>query len=296
MSALRYEGELPLRHPGPESLRPALYSHGERRIIVCVAPSLLELCAGLNPEAPDFSTSPGKVWTSPWAWGADGWKGTWTASREALLADLRAGKASDAQRAALQQAREILQPTVERIIGVTESIRRRRSWSVEGDEPDADRVLGGDPNVWSRMRPGKPLRTVRLGVLLHRSYVEPADSFVLQMARAVAAVEVLERTGYVVELLGVFAIDAHGRFPGGATDVLAYCPLKRPEEAADVEALLTAGDVRVSRGSVLAGECHYLGGEKDLGRAVLTEPIQHYLGPMQWIDARTELEKVVDGK
>jgi hypothetical protein len=151
---------------------------------------------------------------------------------------LRDGAAPAALVDRYRDARDRLQPLIDKYAGMGTSVKRRRVRREDGAELDIDRAMVGDPQCWESRVRGKKKRVVRLAV--QYSYVAAAkeQTFIDNAVLAAAASDVLTKLGYAVEIVAIYWArfgDRHGE------EYLVTVPLKEAGQPFDARRVLTTG-------------------------------------------------------
>lgn len=113
---------------------------------------------------------------------------------------LRKGQPSEAAYQRYSEIRGALATDIADLSMRAVSGARRRCYGDDGDEVDIDRFVTGDPACFTSRRPGAKRRLVRLGFEICNAAVVSEDAFVETVSAACAAVDLLEKLGYAVEV------------------------------------------------------------------------------------------------
>lgn len=139
-------------------------------------------------------------------------------------------------------ARNSLDPLISDFAALAPSTKRKRVICDDGDEVNVERVLLGDADCWESRKRGKKRQFVRLGVQISTSWGSSEELFIRTATVATAASDVLEKLGYVTEIVG-FA--EHGRYGGSGAlrgwNFITKVVVKSPDQRLDPQNVLVLG-------------------------------------------------------
>jgi hypothetical protein len=213
----------------------------------------IEQDEGLPIELFEFTAAELAAYHYPPQPGMDDWTYGSVGTREATLALLRAGRASDRVRQAFERERERWRSKAQRLAETVPSRRRRLRHRDVGDIVDVGRYLADRPDCWERLERGRSAPSVTVGYSYVMTGGNPEQAYADVVGQAVACCWALVEAGYTVRAyacgctLHVPVADPAYRREYLLTRTL----VKDYREPLDVERLLSFGAPGVQR------DCHF---------------------------------------
>jgi hypothetical protein len=147
-----------------------------------------------------------------------------------------------------ETVRGTLEPMISDFSGIANSTKRRRHYDYTGDELCVDRYITRTPECWETRKRGKKRSFVRFAVQFGYTATAEQDVFIKNAALACAASDILERLGYIVEIVGVgwgtnIRNDNYGGNPSPFTgwEAVGTFPIKHADQPLDVHSVLLTG-------------------------------------------------------
>lgn len=197
------------------------------------------------------------------------------------------------------------------LMRMAETYKRKRVFRDEGAELCIDRVMASDPNHWSRMSPGKRQKVVRLATNYAVSCGHSEKQLNMLGALTTVAVDMLQRCGFAVEVLGVQIAHNVSRYKENNCDKEQgfTMKLKAAEEKLDISRIACIGIPGLFRAYGFSAFQNFLDGEvsSGLGKAEATSKevkdllgVEHML-EVKWVNGKekaflTDLLESVTGQ